>query len=133
MGLRQNFPVSIEVQLLAGNGTDARSTGNLCTPGTNVVMNGELITRHCTNSGSQTYHGDQWVTAMVEVRGNDVIKHYINGDLVMEYTKPQLDPEDEDAKKLIHGDDLSLNSGTISLQSESHPVEFRKVEIKILE
>jgi hypothetical protein len=133
MGLRQNFPVSIEVQLLGGNGTDPRSTGNLCTPGTNVVMGGELITRHCTNSISETYHGEQWVTAMVEVRGNEVIKHYINGDLVLEYTKLQLDPEDEDAKKLIHGNELMLSSGTISLQSESHPVEFRKVEIKILE
>lgn len=133
MGLRQNFPVSIEVQLLGGNGTDPRSTGNLCTPGTNVVMGGELITRHCTNSISETYHGEQWVIAMVEVRGNEVIKHYINGDLVLEYTKPQLDPEDEDTKKLIHGNELMLSSGTISLQSESHPVEFRKVEIKILE
>ena len=96
-------------------------------------MNGELITRHCTNSGSKTYHGDQWVTAMVEVRGNEVIKHYINGEMVLEYSKPQLDPEDEDAKKLIHDDNLMLYSGTISLQSESHPIEFRKVEIKILE
>jgi hypothetical protein len=133
MGLKQNFPVSIEVQLLGGNGTDPRPTGNLCTPGTNIVMNGELITRHCTNSGSKTYHGDQWVTAMVEVRGNEVIKHYINGEMVLEYSKPQLDPEDEDAKKLIHDDNLMLYSGTISLQSESHPIEFRKVEIKILE
>ena len=133
MSLDQNFPVSIEVQLLGGNGVDERSTGNLCTPGTNVVMQDELVTRHCTRSGSQTYHGDQWVTAEVEVRGEQVIKHFINGDLVLDYTNPQLDPEDEDAKKLISGDDLLLCSGTISLQSESHPVEFRKVEIKILE
>jgi hypothetical protein len=133
MGLKQNFPVSIEVQLLGGNGVDPRTTGNLCTPGTNVVINDELITRHCTISGSKTYHGDQWVTAVVEVRGNEIIKHFINGDLVLDYTKPQFDPNDEDAKKLITGDDLMLCSGTISLQSESHPVEFRKVEIKILE
>lgn len=133
MSLDQNFPVSIEVQLLGGNGVDKRQTGNLCTPGTNVVMQDELVTRHCTRSGSQTYHGDQWVTAEVEVRGDEIVKHFINGDLVLDYTKPQLDPKDEDAKKLIKGDDLMLCSGTISLQSESHPVEFRKVEIKILE
>jgi hypothetical protein len=133
MGLKQDFPVSIEVQLLGGNGIDPRTTGNLCTPGTNVVMNEELITRHCTNSGSKTYHGDQWVTAEVEVKGDEIIKHYVNGDLVLDYTKPQLDPNDSDAQKLIKDDQLMLSSGTISLQSESHPVEFRKVEIKVLD
>jgi hypothetical protein len=133
MELDQNFPVSIEVQLLGGNGKDKRSTANLCTPGTNVVMGDELILRHCTNSGSETYHGEQWVTAEVEVRGNEIIKHFVNGDLVMDYTKPQLDDRDEDAKKLIIDGDLMLCKGTISLQSESHPVEFRKVEIKLLE
>ncbi|MCE7910049.1 MAG: DUF1080 domain-containing protein, partial [Candidatus Omnitrophica bacterium COP1] len=50
-----------------------------------------------------------------------------------EYQKPQLDPGDPDAQKLIHDGNLMLSSGTISLQSESHPVEFRKVEIKLLE
>lgn len=132
MSLKQDFPVSIEVQLLGGNGTDPRTTANLCTPGTNVVMDGKLITRHCTNSGSQTYHGEQWVVTEVEVRGNEIIKHYVNGDLVLDYTKPQLDPSDTDAKKLISGDDLMLYGGTISLQSESHPVEFRKIEIKLI-
>jgi len=129
----QNFPVSIEVQLLGGNGVDLRTTGNLCSPGTNVVMDDKLITQHCVNSGSKTYHGDQWVTAEVEVRGNEIIKHYINGDLVLDYTKPQLDPKDPDAKKLIVDGELMLCKGTISLQSESHPVEFRKVEIKLIE
>jgi hypothetical protein len=133
MGLKQDFPVSIEVQLLGGNGTDLRTTANLCTPGTNVVMDEKLITRHCTNSGSQTYHGEQWVVAEVEVRGNEIIKHYVNGDLVLDYTKPQLDPNDTDAKKLISSDDLMLYGGTISLQSESHPVEFRTVEIKLIQ
>ena len=57
----QKFPVSIEVQLLGGNGVDNRNTGNLCTPGTHVVMNGKLVKRHCTPSNSKTYHGEQWV------------------------------------------------------------------------
>jgi hypothetical protein len=133
MGLEQDFPVSIEVQLLGGNGADERSTANLCTPGTNVVMNGELVTRHCTNSSSATFHGDQWVEAEVEVRGNEIIRHFVNGKLVMEYEKPQLDPEDADTQALIKANELMLSSGTISLQSESHPVEFRKVEIKLLD
>ncbi len=126
----QDFPVCIEVQLLGGNGKDDRSTGNLCTPGTNVVLDGKLHTPHCTNSQSKTFHGDQWVTCEVEVHGNELIRHFINGELVLEYEKPQLDENDPDAKKLLDsGTPLMLESGYISLQSESHPVEFRKVEI----
>lgn len=130
----QEFPVSIEVQLLGGNGTDNRTTGNLCTPGTHVVLDGKLLKRHCTNSSSKTYHGDQWVTAEVEVRGNKSIKHFIEGELVLEYTQPQLDDSDEDAAKLIEqaGGDKMLSGGSISLQAESHPVEFRKVALRKL-
>ena len=40
------------------------------------------------------------MTVETEVRGNEIIKHFVNGDLVMDYTKPQLDERDEDAKKL---------------------------------
>ena len=125
----QNFPVSIEVQLLGGSGSGERTTSNLCTPGTNVVMGGKLITRHCTNSKSKTYHGDQWVTALVEVRG-DSVRHIIDGETVLAYSEPQLDPKDADARRLLAaGEDEVLRGGTISLQSESHPVQFRKVEI----
>jgi hypothetical protein len=126
----QEFPASIEVQLLGGNGKDPRTTANLCTPGTNVVMDGRLITQHCTNSRSKTYHGDQWVTAEVEVRGGRVIRHKVQGETVLEYQEPQLDERDAHARELItqRGGKL-LERGTVSLQSESHPVEFRKVEL----
>jgi hypothetical protein len=131
MGVDQNFPVSIEAQFLGGNGTDPRPTLNVCTPGTHIVMNGELITRHCTNSKSKTYHGDQWVTAEIEVRGAGTVKHFVNGELVLEYEKPQLDAKDKDAAKL--GPDRKLvEEGYIALQAESHPIEFRKVEVRIL-
>ncbi len=128
----QSFPVSIEVQLLGGAGTGNRPTGNLCTPGTHVEMDGELITRHCTSSTSETYHGDQWVTAEVEVHGNDRIIHRINGKQVLEYTHPQLDEQDADGAKLIKNGQKQLSGGSISLQAESHPVEFRKVELREL-
>jgi len=117
MGLDQDFPVSIEVQLLGGNGSDPRPTANLCTPGTHVVMDGELVERHCTDSSSKTHHGDQWVTVEVEVRGNERIEHFVDGVSVLRYSQPQLN------------DGTPLVSGTISLQSESHPVEFRRVEL----
>lgn len=125
----QDFPVSIEVQLLGGDGKNERHTGNLCTPGTNVVMGGKLVTRHCTDSMSKTYHGEQWVSAEVEVHGGKQIKHFINGELVLEYELPQFDPEDSNAKKLIKDGGLIISEGHISLQSESHPVEFRKIEL----
>jgi len=133
MRLDQEFPVSIEVQLLGGLGRGERPTANLCTPGTHVVINGELITRHCTNSRSATFHGDQWVTVEVEVRGSQVIRHFVNGQLVLEYNDPQLDDRDPDAKRLLQSQGKLLTGGTISLQSESHPVEFRKVELLPLE
>lgn len=126
----QKFPTSIEVQLLGGNGTDERSTMNLCTPGTNVVMDGKLETRHCINSNSKTYHGDPWVQVEVEVRGDSIVKHFVNGEQVMQYSQPQLDERDPTYQKLLPASGCKLlQGGSISLQAESHPVDFRKVEL----
>jgi hypothetical protein len=134
MSKDQKFPVSIEVQFLGGDGENPRTTGNLCTPGTHVVMDGKLFTPHIQNSKSQTYHGDQWVAVEIEVRGNKLIRHKINGETVLEYNEPQLDEKDPDAKKLIEaGAEKQLTGGTISLQSEGHPLEFRNVRLKRLE
>lgn len=129
----QDFPVSIEVQLLGGNGRDKRTTSNLCTPGTNVVMNGELKLQHCISSSSKTYHGEQWVTAEIEVRNSEVIRHLIDGQVVLEYNQPQLDDRDPNARKIATSPKQLLTGGSISLQSESHPLDFRKVEIMVLE
>lgn len=129
MGKDQDFPVSLEAQILGGNGTDERTTGNVCTPGTHIVMKDKLMTQHCIQSNSKTYHGDQWVTMEVEVHGNSTIKHIVNGEVVLEYEQPQFDESDSDAKKLIKNGDKMLSEGYISLQAESHPIEFRKVEI----
>lgn len=133
MGKDQNFPVSIEVQTLGGDGEHPRTTGNLCTPGTHVTIDGTLRTEHCIVSKSETYHGDQWVTLEIEVHGSELIKHIINGKTVMTYAQPQLDPNDADAKKLITDGNLLLSEGYIALQAESHPVEFRKVQLRPLE
>lgn len=125
----QDFPISIEGQFL-GNGKDARTTSNLCTPGTNVVMKEKLFTPHCISSTSNTYHGDQWVTAEFLVLGDSVIKHILDKQVVLEYQKPQIgggnvdkyDPAQKQDGKL-------LDKGFIYLQSESHPIDFRKVEL----
>ena len=130
MGLHQDFPISIEVQLLGGNGKDPRPTANLCTPGTNVMLNGKLFTDHCINSTSKTFHGDQWVRVDVLVLGDSIIQHIVEGDTVLTYTKPQIGGgvvSNYDPKQKIDG--TPLKGGYISLQSESHPVQFRKVEL----
>jgi hypothetical protein len=133
MLLDQSFPVSVEVQFLGGDGLHSRTTANLCTPGTHVFMNGRLHTAHCTDSRSKTYHGDQWVTVEIEVRGGDLIRHRIDDQTVLEYTEPRLDENDPDARRLIRaGAATRLDRGTISLQSESHPIEFRRVAVKEL-
>ncbi|GEO23634.1 hypothetical protein CQA01_41680 [Cyclobacterium qasimii] len=126
----QDFPISIEGQLLGGDGEKPRTTSNLCTPGTNVVMDGELFTPHCVSSNSKTYHGDQWVTADFLVLGDSIIHHIIEGDTVLTYLQPQMgggnvSNHNPDVKK----DGQLIKTGYISLQSESHPIDFKSVEI----
>jgi len=130
LGKEQDFPISIEVQFLGGRETGARSTANLCTPGTHVVMGGKLVEDHCVPSSSKTFAGDQWVRIEVEVHGSGSVEHRVNGETVLRYEKPQIgggvvsgfDPA-------VKVDGRLLEEGTISLQSESHPIQFRKVEL----
>ncbi len=127
MGIDQDFPVSIEVQLLGGiDNKKERPTGNLCTPGTHVEMKNELITEHCINSSSKTFYGDQWVDLEVLVIQDSIITHKINGKEVLSYSKPQIGGE---YNTLISREGELLKSGYISLQSESHPIEFRNVKL----
>jgi hypothetical protein len=131
----QDFPISIEVQLLGGlSDGKPRSTANLCTPGTNVVMNGKLHTAHCTNSTSKTYDGDQWVRVEVLVHGDELLRHMVEGQTVLEYSKPQIgggaaSPTDPAVKI----DGTPLTSGYISIQAETAPADFRKIELLNLE
>lgn len=130
MGKDQDFPISIEVQLLGGNGKDARSNANVCTPGTNLVMDGSLVTKHCINSTSKTFHGDQWVRVEAVVHGDSVVRHVVNGETVLTYEMPQIGGGSvSNFDPAAKPDGMLLNEGYISLQSESHPIEFRKVEL----
>lgn len=126
----QDFPISIEGQLLGGPEEGKRTTSNLCTPGTNVVMEGELFTPHCVNSSSKTYRGDQWVRATYLVLKDSLIQHYLEGEVVLQYTHPQIgggavSPVDPKVKQ----DGKLLTEGYLSFQSESHPIEFRKIAL----
>jgi hypothetical protein len=131
----QDFPISIEFQLLGGlSDGKPRSTANVCTPGTNIVLDGKLHTAHCTNSTSKTYDGDQWVRVEAIVKGDELIQHIVDGQVVLEYTKPQMGggavaPVDPAVKI----DGTPLTGGYISLQAETAPADFRKVELLNLE
>ena len=123
----QRFPVSIEAQFLGGDSVGVRPTMNLCTPGTHVVLDGKLHTRHCINSSSETYRGEEWVSVELVVLGDEIIHHIVEGDTVLSYTKPQIGGDLPEGFPLIEG--TLLESGYIALQAESHPFEFRKVEL----
>lgn len=131
----QDWPISVEMQFLAGLGDGKpRPTGNMCSPGTDVEYQGKIDPRHCINSSSATYEGEQWVRAEAIVLGDSLITHIINGDTVLQYTHPQIGGgvvNNYDPKIKIDG--KLLSSGFIALQSEGQEIDFRKVELLNLE
>ena len=134
LGLNQAFPVSMEFQFLATGATAGKQTANVCTPGTNLEMNGKLLLDHIIDSKSKFYPEDEWVPVEVEVHGNAEVIHRINGVEVLRYQRPQLDPRDDDAKALMAaGAPLQIGFGHIALQAESQPVWFRNIRIKPLD
>ncbi|MDQ8197386.1 DUF1080 domain-containing protein [Pelagicoccus enzymogenes] len=132
LGLDQSFPVSLEFQFLADEGKGPRSTGNVCTPGTNLEIDGQLVTQHIVKSSAPTFPAGEWVAIEIEVRGNEEIIHRVNGEEVLRYQKPQLDPKDgveAAAPLLAAGAPLMLDHGHIALQAEGQGVWFRNIEL----
>ncbi|MDC6387862.1 DUF1080 domain-containing protein [Maribacter sp. PR1] len=130
----QDWPISVEMQFYGGveKGKE-RPTGNMCSPGTDVIYRGKLDPNHCINSSSDTYFGDQWVKAELIVYGDSLVKHMINGKTVLEYSKPQM------GGGVVNGYDIDisipgkpLKEGFIALQSEGQPIDFRNIKIKNL-
>jgi hypothetical protein len=134
MTVAQLWPASLEVQFLCTGTKAGRQTGNACTPGTNLEMNGKLLTDHIIEASPSTLSEmDEWVAVEVEVHGNDEVIHRINGIEVLRYQHPQLDPADADAQRLLAlGAPLQISSGHIALQAESQPVWFRNIRLKLL-
>ncbi len=134
MPVEQNWPISVEMQFLGGLGDgNPRPTGNMCSPGTDIVYNGEIYDGHCLNSTSKTYDGDQWVSAELIVLGDSLITHIINGDTVLQYSKPTM------GGGVVEGYDPAiwepgkpLRSGYIGLQSEGQPIDFRNIVLRDL-
>lgn len=140
----QSFPVSLELQLLGGlGGNTTRHTGNLCTPGTEVYMHNKIVTDHCTDSDSKTYHGDQWVKVEAIVLGDSIVHHVIEGDTVLTYEKPHIGGgfvsadynwekagiDSKSAEAWIKKDGMLLKEGYIAMQAESHAIDFKNIEL----
>ncbi|MGB5555270.1 MAG: DUF1080 domain-containing protein [Flavobacteriaceae bacterium] len=134
MPKEQDWPISVEMQFLAGiEEGKTRPTGNMCSPGTDVVYEGRIDPRHCINSSSETYYGEQWVKAEAIVMGDSLVTHIVNGAPVLQYTKPQMGGEVAnryDPKIKIDG--KLLKEGFIALQSEGQPIDFKNIKIKNL-
>jgi hypothetical protein len=133
MTVEQLWPVSLEVQFLTTGTRAGRQTGNACTPGTHLELNGKLTTDHIVQAKGKLSPLEEWVSVEVEVHGNSEVIHRINGEEVLRYQRPQLDPTDRDAQRLIAaGAPVQLSSGHIALQAESQPVWFRNVMLRPL-
>ena len=131
MPKEQDWPISVEIQFLAEvEPGKPRPTGNMCSPGTDVIFKGKIDPRHCIESSSKTYKKDEWVKAEIIVLGDSLITHIINGDTVLRYSQPQIgggvvnrfDPA-------IKQDGKLLSEGFIALQSEGQPIDFRNIRL----
>jgi hypothetical protein len=141
MEIHQDFPVSLEFQFLCGNGKDTNQTGNVCTPGTFITHDGKVFTGHIFPANSKTYLKNEWINVEADVYGDSLIRHIVNGDTVLTYTKPMIGQgfvSDDlswtqanitDSMVWINKANTPLKEGYIALQAESQPVDFRKIEI----
>lgn len=139
MFLDQQFPVSLECQFLAEVGTGPRQRGSVCTPGTNIEIDGKLITQHIVRSTAPVFPLEEWVQVEVEVHGGKQTIYRVNGEEVLRYQRPQLDPDESDPQRrravqqlLAAGSEMFVGFGHIALQAEGHPVWFRNIELKTL-
>lgn len=129
VGLDQPFPVCLEYNLLGGNGKDERPTGEICASGIYVEIDGKRNSSNCTTPFvKKTFAGDQWVIAEIEVR-NGKITHFVNGEQILQFENPRYDSKNAIAKTFIVNGNDTVKDGYISLQSNSHPMDFRKIEI----
>ncbi len=127
--LNQGFPICLEYNLHGGNGTEDRPLGAICGIGMKVEIDGKRSDLFCNPAKvAKTFHGDQWVTIEIDVQEGKM-KHFVNGKEIMSYANPVYDPENEFARAFIKEGDSTVNSGYISLQSNSHPIDFRKIEL----
>jgi Domain of Unknown Function (DUF1080) len=129
MRKEQQFPVCVEFDMVGGFILN-RPTGNVCQNGTSVLIDGQPLKGQCSRVGDLTIRDDSWTMALAEVDGSRRVRQIVNGALVVEYTDLKLDESNVDARRLVAlGAGKVLDSGYISLQSNGHPIEFRRIEV----
>jgi hypothetical protein len=130
----QDWPIAVEMQFLAGLGDGMpRPTGNMCSPGTDIVFQGTKYDGHCLNSTSKTYDKNEWVKAELIVLGDSLITHVINGDTVLQYSKTSMGGGVSTGyDSTVFQSGKAIKSGYIGLQSEGQPIDFRNVYLKEL-
>lgn len=133
MAIDQPFPVCLEYNLHGGRDGEVRPTGEICCSGMFVLLNGSRNTSYCNAPFvGRTFYGDVWVTAEIEVN-HGKIRHFVNGEEILSFEDPQLDTTNKIAKNLAMNGSTTVSEGYISLQSNSHPMDFRKIEIRPIE
>lgn len=130
MSLNQDFPLSIEFQFLGARENEDRPTGNLCTPGCHVAIDGELYEPHCaTDYSGPSYHESRWVTAEAIVLGDSIIHHVIEGDTVFTYTNPVIGGGLPGLDTVAFQAGNMMGSGYLAIQAESHGIAFKNIEV----
>jgi len=130
----QEFPVSVEFDIVGGRLLGHHPTGDVCENGTRVTIEGAVLKDKCSKLSTITIPGDEWVTVLAEVDGGKQVRQAVNGILVVDYSNLIFDSQDADARRVMGNTaDASLNSGHISLQSNGHPIEFRRIELLSLD
>jgi hypothetical protein len=146
MTLNQDFPISMEAQLLGpGNSTSggatSASTMNLCTPGTgfSTTPTGSTSNAHCVPAKPMTRAAlnTGWQKVSALILGDSVHTYYAgpNGtDSVLRYYKPvYLSGNIANPPSGMPSNGTRLTGGYITIQSETHPFRFRKIEVLNLE
>jgi hypothetical protein len=132
MDITENWPVSIEVQLLGCTDELKQTTGNICTPGTTVSYRNVPTTEHCINANSKYFYNNEWVNLDIVVHSGKEIINIVNGDTVLVTSEPRvggfLIPENYPIPE-----GTLLQDGYIALQAEGQPIDFRNIKLKILE
>jgi len=127
MTLQQRYPISFELRLMGGKWFHRTPpTGSLCLNETTVIYRGKRVSHAVIDSDAPSYAGDQWVLAEAEVQGGELVRYFINGRQVLEYSELQLE------KPQPWSPTMARNQGFIAIQAESAPTEFRRIEVLTL-
>jgi hypothetical protein len=139
MTLNQDFPISLEAQLYGpGQGS---STMNLCTPGTgfSTTPTGTVSSTHCVNAKNTTRAAlnTGWQKVSALVLGDSVIKFMAGADgmdSVYQFYKPvYLSGNVSNPPSGVPANNTRLTGGYITIQSETHPFRFRRIDVLNLE